>query len=63
MTDRPGVGRGTLVAGGLVLLAGVVWLLSAVGVDIRWEMVLAVALIGVGIAFWHWHVPMVGLPR
>ena len=50
MTDRPGVGRGTLVAGGLVLLAGVVWLLSAIGVDIRWEMVLAVALIGVGIA-------------
>ena len=50
MTDRPGVGRGTLVAGGLVLLAGVVWLLSAMGVDIRWEMVLAVALIGVGIA-------------
>jgi hypothetical protein len=50
MTDRPGVGRGTLVAGGLVLLAGVVWLLSAVGVDIQWEMVLAVALIGVGIA-------------
>ena len=50
MTDRPGPGRGTLIAGGLVLLAGLVWLLSTLGVDIRWEMVLAVALIGVGIA-------------
>ncbi len=50
MTDRPGPGRGTLIAGALVLLAGVVWLLSTLGVDIRWEMVLAVTLIGVGIA-------------
>ena len=50
MTDRPRAGRGTLVAGGLVLLGGVVWLLSALGVDIRWEMVLSVALIGIGIA-------------
>jgi hypothetical protein len=47
--DQPGWGR--LVAGALLILAGLAWLLDVSGVvDIRWQLALPVALMLVGVA-------------
>jgi hypothetical protein len=46
----PGRDRGRALGWGLALIAaGTLWLLTLTGVDVRWELVLPIALIGIGL--------------
>jgi hypothetical protein len=47
---RPGPAAATVLAGALLVLVGVGWLLDANGVDVPWRAVLPAALVAVGLA-------------